>query len=112
MYAQYAAVLAEEATAVVGGDDARRAALAAARGDAAEHFSELRAQGGGTPGPLAFDDALNDALHELRHQDTIDQALAGHLRALREVAAVREFAAAVGPRLIAGDPPPRLDVRF
>lgn len=110
VYAQYAAVLAEEAAAAVGGDEARRAGLATTRGATAEHFAELCE----TPqlcasGPLAFADALTDALHELRHQDAVDVVLAEQLRALRGAAAVRGSV----PALAAGGPPaPRLDLRF
>lgn len=94
VYAQYAAVVAEEAAAAVFGDEARRAALTTERGAAAEHFAELRnpAEVDGFA-PNVFADALTDALHELRHQDAVDDALGRRLRALRDAAAAREAAA-------------------
>lgn len=109
VYAQYAAVVAEEAAAAVMGDDARRAALTSARGAAAEHFAELRDATELDGGTLPFADALTDALHEIRHQDAIDDALGRRLRALRDSAPARESL----PALPAGEPAGRqLDVRF
>jgi hypothetical protein len=113
VYAQYAAVVAEEAAAAVAGDAGRRTALRAVRDAAAEHFAELRgADADGTrteaPTSVAFSDALTDALHELRHQEAVDDALARQLRALHETTAVRDLA----PALSAGTRRARLDVRF
>ncbi len=123
VYAQYAAVVAEEAAAAVAGDDVRRAELNSERGATAEHFAELRAASAvDTLGTPAFSDALTDALHELRHQDAVDDALGRRLRALGDAT---RFAAGrdPGPRspipaLSAGGPQPseapvaRLDLRF
>lgn len=110
VYAQYAAVVGEEAAAAVAGDEARRSALTSERGAAAEHFAELRdAVEVDNASASAFADALTDALHELRHQDAVDDALGRRLRALRDAAAGREMM----PALPAGGPLVRqLDLRF
>lgn len=123
VYAQYAAAVAEEVAAAVAGDDSRRTALAEARGVAAEHFAELREaaasdaadEHGGSP--VVFADALTDALHELRHQDAVDDALGRRLHTLRGAgrATAANAAPAVAPRaaLPPGDrPAPQLDLRF
>lgn len=112
VYAQYAAVVADEADAVVAGDEERRTALRAARGAAAEHFAELREAGESlavdTATGTAFSDALTDALHELRHQEAVDGVLARRLRALNDTAA-RDFLPALAAGSVVG---PRIDVRF
>lgn len=112
VYAQYAAVVAEEAAAAVAGDAGRLTALRGARNATAEHFAELRGSESavvpGASAPIAFSDALTDALHELRHQEAVDDALGRRLRALYETTAVRDLV----PSLPAGAPPARLDVRF
>lgn len=108
VYAQYAAVVAEEAAAVLAGDEARRAALSAERGATAEHFAELR-DADATGGVATFAIALTDALHEIRHQDAVDDALGRRLRALRDAGTGREPVGA----LVAGRPSgPRIDLRF
>ena len=123
VYAQYAVVVAEEAAAAVAGDDARRAALSFERGAAEEHFAELRdAAAADAPAGRDFAEALTDALHELRHQDAVDEALGWRLRALGD--AVRSAgsrppaprgptpALPAGDPLNSGHPTPTLDLRF
>lgn len=117
VYAQYAAVTAEQAAAVLVGDDDRAAALAAERATAAEHFDELRAAPVGDPGAasaIPFCDALTDALAELAHQGAVDAALQRRLGSLQ--AAVQRGAgwASAVPALAPGAAPSgaRLDVRF
>lgn len=102
VYAQYAAVVAEQAAATLGGDEARAAVLDEARERVAEHFGELC-----TPAPMAgtpsFRAALDDALAELAHQGAVDSALGARLAALRE-AVVRGAAWGAGddgPALLA-----------
>ena len=127
VYAQYATVVAEEAAAAVAGDEASRAALTMERGAAAEHFAELRepADADGLAAG-AFSDALTDALHELRHQDAVDDALGRRLRALRDAAASRnatsrepigalpagEISALRHPAVPRAAAAPQLDLRF
>jgi hypothetical protein len=89
VYAQYAAVVAEQAAAAVAGDAERAGALDAARAQVAEHFAELRAPTGaadGAPPAPSFRAALDDALAELAHQGAVDSALGAHLAALRDAA--------------------------
>jgi hypothetical protein len=87
VYAQYAAVVAEQAAAVAAGDAARVDALAAERARVAEHFGELRAPAAGPDaGAASFRAALDDALAELAHQGAVDSALGARLAALREAA--------------------------
>jgi hypothetical protein len=85
VYAQYAAVVAEQAAATLAGDEPRAAALAETREQVAEHFGELRAPAGGA-GAESFGAALDDALAELAHQGAVDAALGARLAALREAA--------------------------
>jgi hypothetical protein len=85
VYAQYAAVVAEQATATVAGDEGRLELLAAERERVAEHFDELRAPAGEVgPGAASFRAALDDALAELAHQGAVDAALGARLAALRD----------------------------
>lgn len=110
VYSRYAAAVAEEAAAVVDGDEQRRVALTAERDAAAEHFAELRdaAAEDGSAKPM-FSDALTDALHELRHQDAVDQALGRRLRALRDGAGLH----ALLPALVDRSPgDTHVDLRF
>lgn len=110
VYAQYGLVIAEEAAAFVKGDEARRAALTTEREATAEHFAELCDVAAiDAYGTSAFADALTDALHELRHQDAVDEVLERRLRGLRHAATARE----ITPTLAAGTSrTPRLDLRF
>lgn len=114
VYAQYAAVVAEEAAAAVAGDLVRRDALTSERGAAAEHFAELQSSADlDATAAVDFSVALTDALHELRHHDAVDDALGRRLRTLRDAAMTRDapdhplVAIAAG-----GSESPRLDVRF
>jgi hypothetical protein len=85
VYAQYAAVVAEQAAATLAGDEARATALAEERERVAEHFGELRAPvGGAGAGAASFGAALDDALAELAHQGAVDSALGARLATLRE----------------------------
>ncbi len=85
VYAQYAAVVAEQAAATLAGDEARATALAEERERVAEHFGELRAPVGGSgAGAASFGAALDDALAELAHQGAVDSALGARLATLRE----------------------------
>lgn len=93
VYAQYAAVVAEQAEATLDGDAARVAALAERRQAVAEHFDELRAvdELSTPPGTSAaagevapFGQLLGDALSELEHQAAVDLALRQRLVGLRE----------------------------
>jgi hypothetical protein len=100
VYAQYAAVVAEQAAATVDGDAARAAVLAAERERVAEHFTELQgapAADGSAPaaGAATFRAALDEALAELAHQGAVDVALAQRLVTLRD-AVVRGAAWATG----------------
>jgi hypothetical protein len=97
VYAQYAAVVAEQAAATAVGDPGRVETLAAERERVAEHFDELRAPL--TVGTPTFRAALDDALAELAHQGAVDSALGVRLAALRD--AVVRGAAWADP---AGDP--------
>ncbi|GJG86634.1 hypothetical protein tb265_18150 [Gemmatimonadetes bacterium T265] len=107
VYARYASAVAEEAAAIAVGDEARRAALTSVRGTTAEHYAELREAGQEMGGDFA--DVLTDALHELRHQDAVDDALGRRLRALRDATSVRDRV----PALTAGAARvPQLDLRF
>lgn len=82
VYAQYAAVVAEQAAAVAGGNAERAAALADERERVAEHYAELQdAVGTGAP---SFRAALEEALAELAHQGAVDVALAQRLVSLRD----------------------------
>lgn len=93
VYAQYAAVVAEQAEATLAGDGARADALAEARARAAEHFAELReptpgvhpgAAGASPAGSASFRAALDDALAELAHQGAVDSAFGARLASLRD----------------------------
>jgi hypothetical protein len=85
VYAQHAALVAEQAAAVAAGDLTRAAALDEARVRAAEHFTELQTDAPGAPAEGAtFRAALDAALAELSHQGAVDVALAQRLVALRE----------------------------
>lgn len=118
VYAQYAAVVAEAAAAAVAGDGARRDALTSERDATAEHFAELRsATEYDERGTVDFSVALTDALHELRHQDAVDNVLGRRLRALRDAAATRDATPSATREPLAaitagGPAAPRLDVRF
>ena len=93
VYAQYAAVVTEQAAAAVGGDARRAEALAAERERVAEHFSEL--QGATAAGAPSFRAALDESLAELTYQGAVDVALAQRLVSLRD-AVVRGAAWAAG----------------
>ena len=76
-YARYAALVAEEAAAVLRGDAARAEALAGERSALADHWTELRAAAGlgGADDQASFGDLFADALREADHQSAVDLAL-------------------------------------
>jgi hypothetical protein len=88
VYAQYAAVVAEQAEATLVGDDARMQRLAEHRVAVAEHFDELQAGTGAPSAPvepeMGFGLLLGEALAELEHQAAVDVALQQRLVGLRD----------------------------
>lgn len=90
VYAQHAALVAEQAEATLAGDAGRLHALAARRSAVAEHFDELQAVSG-EPGASAsaesgvgFGLLLGEALAELEHLAAVDIALQQRLVGLRD----------------------------